>query len=138
MAFPAVGVCGPQPGVSLRPVPLTRATFVVGLLNAVPEVRGIVTENTDDLDGDVLLHLLVADLRRLTLAAWVRRDEGLTARCLLFLDDALRDGDDDVQNAVAVSFVEDIGWWDESVQPFLRTWPTTLAAELRHQRGWRG
>lgn len=52
----------------------------------------------DDFDGDVRPHLLVADLRRLTQAAWGRRDEGLTARCLSFFDDALRDGDDDVRN----------------------------------------
>lgn len=129
---------GRQSGASLLRVPLTRETFVVGLLNAVPEARGIVGEHTDDFDGDVLLHLLVADVRRFTLSAWERGDEAVTARSLTFLDDALREGDNDVQGAVTVSFVEDIGWWDESVQAFLQMWPPTLSAEVERQRGERG
>lgn len=102
-------------------------------LHAIPEARSIVAEHTDGYDGEVLLHLLVADLRHSTLAAWERGDGALTSRSLGFLGAALREGDSDVRNAVATSFVEDVGWWDEAVQPFLLTWPSALSQEVERQ-----
>lgn len=87
---------------SVRTV-LTRETFVVALLDAVPESQPLVTEHWNDHDGDVLLHLLVAVLRQLSEDAWQRHDHAQMHRCLHFLDLALRTGDDYVNNAVAVS-----------------------------------
>ena len=113
---------------------LTRGTFVAGLLDAVPETKNIVKEHADDFDGDVLLHLLVADLRRFCLDAWQSNSSDALARCLNYLDLALRTGDDQVQNAIAVSFVEDMGLGREQVRPFLDVWPDALAAEAEQWR----
>jgi hypothetical protein len=119
-------------------VKMTSGGFVVGLLAALPEASLVVRQHLDDHDGSLLLHLLVADLRRLLLDAWARGDEALGQRGLAFLDSALAAGDDRVSNAVAVSFVEDIGWWETEMQPFLTTWPGGLLAEVERQRAARG
>ncbi len=119
-------------------MPITSGAFVVGLLQAVPETSTTVAEHLDDNDGELLLHLLVADLRRFALAAWTAGNTGVTQRCLTFLDAALRDGDEAVQNAVAVSFVEDMGLWEEGTRPFLEVWPAALAEEARRQERYGG
>lgn len=49
----------------------------------------------------------------------------------------LTDGNERVENAVAVSFVEDTGWWDDAMAPFIAAWPEPLRAEARRQRDWR-
>jgi hypothetical protein len=46
----------------------------------------------------------------------------------------LREGDEAVENAVAVSFVEDTDWWDDSMRLFIARWPTGLAEEVERQR----
>ncbi|WP_155859542.1 hypothetical protein [Cellulomonas sp. KRMCY2] len=46
----------------------------------------------------------------------------------------LRQGDDHVRGAIAVSFVEDTGWWEPEMQPFIATWPAELVNELARQR----
>lgn len=102
---------------------------MVDLLASMPEASSLVVEQLDDQDGTLLLHLLVADLRRILLDAWKRQDEDVLQRGLALLDAALTTGDEYVENAVAVSFVEDIGWWKSDVQPFVATWPAGLAAE---------
>lgn len=83
----------------------------------------------------MLLHVLVADLRRFCLEAWQEGRAAVLTRCLDFLDLALKSDDDAVQNAIAVSLVEDIGLWDETVEPFVACWPAALAAESQRQRG---
>ena len=113
---------------------LTKESFVIALLDAVPEAQPLVTEHWNDHDGEVLLHLLVADVRRLSEDAWRRHDHPLLRRCLDLLDLALRTGDVYVDNAVAVSFVEDSRWWDSAVSDYIAAWPTALAAEVERQR----
>lgn len=130
---PACGSCCGVPATSVRTV-LTKDAFVVALLDAVPESQPIVTEHWDDHDGDVPLHLLMGDVRRLSEDAWRREDHALMRRCLDFLDLALRTGDENVQNAVSVSFVEDSGWWDGSLTIYIAAWPSALAAEVERQR----
>jgi hypothetical protein len=53
---------------------MTRGRFVVGLLASLPEARQLVAEHLDNQEGEVLMHLLVADVRRFLLDAWTRRD----------------------------------------------------------------
>jgi hypothetical protein len=113
---------------------MTRGRFLVGLLASLPEAAPLVAEHLDDQEGTLLLHLLVADLRGFLLDAWKRQDIDVLQRGLALLDGALTRGDEYVQNAVAVSFVEDIGWWEPEVQPFLATWPPALAAEVERLR----
>lgn len=49
----------------------------------------------------------------------------------------MREGDERVENAVAVSFVEDTPLWDESRHAFIERWPPALSAEAERQRNWR-
>jgi hypothetical protein len=110
------------------------AGFVDLLTERVPEAVPTVREHLADNDGDLLLHLLLADLRRLAVA-WF--DQGFTdplQRLLAVVDDGLAAGDDRLENAVAVSFVEDAAWWEPSSVAFIATWPNGLANEVQRQR----
>ncbi|MET3808863.1 hypothetical protein ABIB25_005893 [Nakamurella sp. UYEF19] len=82
----------------------------------------------------MLLHLLVADLRRMLLDRFQADDMTAVIAGLSVLDLALRDGDRQVQNAVAVSFVEDSQWWDPRMASFIDIWPSGLSAEVTRQR----
>jgi hypothetical protein len=115
---------------------MTSTEFVEALLGVAAETRALVKEHLRDQYGEILLHLLIADLRRFLLAAFEQGDDRVLQRCLGLLDLALREGDDEVENAVAVSFVEDTGWWDPSMRTFIDTWPPALRAELDGQKGW--
>ena len=55
-------------------------------------------------------------------------------RLLTVLDRGLTQSDDYVSDAIAVCFVEDTGWWDSEMAPFMSTWPAGLVAEAEHQR----
>jgi hypothetical protein len=35
---------------------------------------------------------------------------------------------------MAVSFVEDTGWWEPEMHPFIAAWPDELAHERAYQR----
>ncbi len=88
---------------------MTEADFVRSLAHEAPEVRDLVAEHLRDQSGELLLHLLVADVRRAAVDAFQRGDGDLLRRLLDLLDRALREGDERVENAAAVSFVEDSG-----------------------------
>lgn len=108
--------------------------FVDVLLAAVPRATPLVDENRDD-DGVVLLHLLLPDLLRLTVAAFNAGDTALVGRVLTVVDQGLREGDDYVAEAVAVSFVEHYGTAPGESDELLACWPPLLRAELDRQRG---
>lgn len=112
---------------------MNASEFVAGLRARVPEANPTVDENLATY-GELLLHLLVMDLRYLALS-WFgegRREE-LTL-LLSVIAAGLTDGDEDVENAVAVSFVEDTPWWDASMEAFMSTWPLALKREVERQR----
>jgi hypothetical protein len=116
---------------------MTQSDFVASLVAAVPDTQPIVDEHLRDYDGSVLLHLLVADVRRFAIASFEQGETERLRRLLAFVDGALRDGDEAVQNAIAVSFVEDTGWWDPAMQTFIATWPDGLRVEAERQRNHR-
>lgn len=93
--------------------------------------KALVQEHLADWYPEVLDHLLVAELRRHVEQLDVVKD----CSCIDHIDRAMSSGDAAVQNAVAVSFVEDWGWWDFPVEAF-DTWPKTLRAEVARQRNW--
>lgn len=113
---------------------LTAPEFVSRLSSVVPESSTTVREHFDEHEGELLLHLLVADFRRLALAWFEEGRTDALAGLLDVLDTALRDGDEYVENAIAVSFVEDLGWWEADMQPFITTLPDALANEVERQR----
>jgi hypothetical protein len=120
-----------MPGVAL-----TATDFLDTLAREVPETHPVMAEHLKDNDG-LLLHPLTADLRRYAIQSFDSGQSDVLDRLLAVIDMALRDGTDDVQNAMAVSFVEDTGWWDLAMQPFIAVWPSSLRAEAERQRNWR-
>jgi hypothetical protein len=126
---------GSQIGHSTE-VNLTTGEFVAHLVETCPELRPCLEEHLRD-NGEVLLHLLVADVLRFAISKFEESSEDDLARCLAAVATGLTDGDERVENAVAVSFVEDTGWWDDTMAPFIATWPEALKAEAQRQRAWR-
>jgi hypothetical protein len=88
---------------------LTQGKFVEELLMSVPEVEPEVREHLDDYDGELLLHLLMADLLRAAVRFFQAGEFEVEQRLVEFIDLALRQGDARVENAVQVSFVEHVG-----------------------------
>jgi hypothetical protein len=83
---------------------------------------------------ELLLHLLVADIREMAIAAFTNGDADLAARIVSVFDEGLREGDERVENAVSVSFAEDTPWYDDERRPFIATWPPALTAEVARQQ----
>ena len=108
---------------------IRRENFLNELAAAVPESGHVVTEHLADNDG-LLLHLLMSDLLRMTVSSYASGEVAVTDRLLGFVDWCLREGDDEVVNAVAVSFVEDFGAHPGETDALLKRWPPTLRAEL--------
>jgi hypothetical protein len=101
----------------------------------VPEFGSSIDEHIDDFD-EVLPHILFGDFTRFVLAAHERGDREVEQRCLEFLDLALRDGDEMVQNLVSVSFIENVGPWDPDHADFIASWPQALRVDAEFQRDW--
>lgn len=115
---------------------VTEANFVNLLLNAAPELQSVVNEHLK-ANGDLLLHLLMGDIRLFAVAAFEAGEGEELDRILAFLDTALIEGDDRVNNAVALSFVEDSQVWALSSQAFISSWLPALRTEAERQRNWR-
>ncbi|TYL45479.1 hypothetical protein FXB39_17705 [Nocardioides sp. BGMRC 2183] len=99
-----------------------------------PSLRAIIDEHLRDGD-ELLLHVLMSDLRRWAVSAFYNLDDDQAVRTLLLLlDEALRDGDEAVENAVAVSFVADACSWQPRIAPFLAVWPAALREEADRQQ----
>lgn len=107
-----------------------RESFLEELAVAVPESADVVAEHLADNDA-LLLHLLMSDLLRMTVSTYAAGEVAVTDRLLAFIDWCLRDGDDYVVNAVAVSFVEDFGAYRGESDALLERWTPALRAELR-------
>jgi hypothetical protein len=108
---------------------ITRDDFVDELKAAVPESDDLVAEHLADND-ELLLHLLMSDLLRLTVSTFSKGQIGITDRLLAFVDRCLRDGDESVVNAVGVSFVEDFGTYPGESDALLARWPAALRGDL--------
>jgi hypothetical protein len=112
---------------------MTKDAFAGRLAAEVPEAEPVLAEQLSDFP-ELLLHLLMGDLTRLCEDAWSAGEHDMLQRCLRVLDDALLQGDEYVNNAVAVSFVEDSRWWDPANEEYISSWPEGLRAEVEAQR----
>jgi hypothetical protein len=113
------------------------------VIAVAPGFRGVREEHMRDND-ELLLHVLMSDLLRFvgshfTGASTVPADpptENDVKAVLQVLDGAITAGNADVENAIAVSFIEDI-----ETEPFFdRLRPMlgpNLRAELQRQKSWR-
>lgn len=77
---------------------------------------------------------MFGELTQFVVDAHERGDHELVSRCLDLLDEPLRNGDEMTQSLVAVSFVENVGPWDEAAQTFIAGWPAALSQEVHRQR----
>jgi len=66
----------------------------------------------------------------LTVSTFHEGQRDVTDRLLAFVDRCLREGADDVANAVCVSFVEDFGAYPGETDALLSRWPSALRQEL--------
>lgn len=114
-------------------VTTTAKEFVATLRTDAPEVAQVVREHFDDNEGELLIHLLMADLLRFCVAAFAKGDVPACRRCLDVVASALTSGDEHLRNAVEVSFVEHVGVNPGETPAFLSTWPKPLLMELREQ-----
>ena len=106
------------------------------LLRAVPEFLATYEEHVRDYD-EVLTQLLFGDLTRFILDAYERGDDDLVDRALAVLDRLMAEGDDDTQNVVAVSFIEDIEYGDSRADAtFVAQWGPDLREERERQKRW--
>ena len=119
-----------------KPVPVTRGEFVERLAAVAPAATQLLTEHLAD-NGELLLHLFVVRVRDLAIEAFESGNAGLSGALLKVLDAGLRSGDAAVENAVAVSFVEDAPLWDPDRAAFIRSWPVGLREEADRQLGGR-
>ncbi len=82
--------------------------------------------------GETLPHLFVSELfDHLLETSSLPTAENETREILLFLDEAFRAGDDDVENVIAVSFVEYLLDPAEQLDALRRMLPPALASELK-------
>ena len=115
--------------------PMRATDFLRQLRTAVPEMTPFVDAHLEEY-GELLLHVLLSDLRRELWERFQTSDVDVVRRGLTLLDHALVTGDDTVANAVALSFVEGGDWHDPATRPFFDCWPPELQAELERQRTW--
>jgi len=112
---------------------MAKSEFATDIIQTLPETQRIVDEHIQFYE-ELLLHVLVADLLRYAIALFEGGDTENLHCLLAVMDRAMREGDPDVENAVAVSFVENTGWWDCATQPFIATWPAALRSGVERQR----
>lgn len=104
------------------------------LAGTAPAAAAVVNEHLHGYEGELLLHVLLADIGRLTVTMYENGEEHVLAAVLAVLELGLLSGNAYVENAVAVSYVEWVGPWDEAMRGFIGLWPQELAAEARRQR----
>ncbi len=86
-------------------------------------------EHLADNDGELLLHPFVSEVRDFAIQTFEAGDRDVSARLVRVFELGLVDGDDRVQNAVSVSFVEDTPLWAAERADFIASWPDRLRAE---------
>jgi hypothetical protein len=118
------------------PDPISYDDVIDNLLERLPEFRTEVEEHVQFNDG-LLPHVLFGDLTRFVFRAREQGRDDVVQRALAFLDEALRHGDEQVDNLVSVSFVENVGPWDPAQVAFIDEWPRALREEAVRQRDWR-
>lgn len=116
-------------------VTVAAADFAARARSTDARVAAVIDEHLIDNEDELLLQLLVADLGRQVRAAHDTHDFRLRDALLALLDWGLTEGDEALDNAISISFVEDTGWWESGLDEYLASWLLALTAELARQRG---
>jgi hypothetical protein len=104
--------------------------FAYTLIEAGPLTEALLDADLDDW-GELQGHGLLSDLRRAALSAFDRGDRETSRAIVECVTRAFLVADDQLKNAIDVSFIEDTGWsHDPEVQDFVDSWPAELRVEI--------
>ncbi len=110
---------------------------VAHILDAAPEFSAAYEEHLTVYEA-LLFHLFMAELAEFTAQAQRASDEDLVDRLLAAVERVFVDGDSEVDNAVALSFVEYLAAERKPEdRDVIARFPRALAKELRRQEPWR-
>lgn len=110
---------------------ITTDNFVSELLKQVPELRPAMDKHVSEND-EILPHVFFGDVARFALQeAFMRRSDALR-RLLNDLELAMTCGNDEVQNVIAVSFLENLGPPGESFDQIRLLLGPCLSRELKN------
>lgn len=79
--------------------------FIGALTYTYRELLGVLEEHLEDNEGEVLPHLVMSDVIR-WLVAHRKTDQALVEEIFSWISRAYTDGDDQIQNVIALSGVE--------------------------------
>jgi hypothetical protein len=105
----------------------TVGELVQDIVTAAPALRSVLAEHRAEFEGKLLPHLFMADVTRWLVAA------GPAAPVLAVLERHLADGGEEVQNVIALSFLENLEATDLEVRAALGP---GLRAELEAMERW--
>ena len=101
--------------------------LVQDLVSAAPALDAVLAEHRAEFDGEVLPHLFMADVTRWLVGT------GPAAPVLAVLERHLADGHEEVQNVIALSFLENLEATDAAIRAALGP---GLRAELEAMERW--
>jgi hypothetical protein len=90
------------------PVPPQTVEAMRAFVAAVPRARPLLDEHLSDNFGELLPHVLMADLRRFFVTAVETGDQDTLERFIAALEVLEASDDPDVRNVAEVSFMEDL------------------------------
>lgn len=96
------------------------ATFCVLVLNEFPSLR----QDFDEWEG--LLHLRVSEFRRFTQNEIEMRSFDVVSKCFRIAASALAEGDDDLRNAIYVSYLEHLDFRSDAGKVAKQLMPSGL------------
>ncbi len=107
---------------------INEKTFLVELLRTFPEFKE--THESNKEDHDIGIHIIFGDFRRFAEGAIANDNKELFVRIRDFIVRCQVENEDEVKNAVFVSFFENMN--EESLQYFLNNLPSDFAEEIRN------
>jgi hypothetical protein len=110
----------------------SRTAFMGALVYQHPVLLPLLEEHLEDNDGEILAHLLMSDVMRWVVAHW-ESEPRVCKSVLAWLDAAYASGDDEVQEVIVQSGVENIpdpgqpgAQIRDALSPRLRKWDPWL------------
>jgi hypothetical protein len=112
---------------------MTADEFMAELDRRVPEAAELVRDQLGFMEVPHL-HLLLPELLRMATELYASGQTETLARLQNLVAEGMAHGDEDVENAVAVSFVEHLGAFLLETPAFIAQLPQPLLGELRRQK----
>jgi hypothetical protein len=110
--------------------------FFERLERVAPELRRLRSEHEADNRGELLGHILIADILRWACAALDSQPDAVDA-VLEEMAQSLQPGDDPVSNMISASFLENLGAYDPRELLIRARLPVKLREGLERMEAWR-